>query len=156
MDVDNAGSHCQSSPPSPHWTTLRCPGWQLLLKLRNPERPLTPPAQIASFCVDCTVAPTCNGITTAYTDIHTHAPRHAAGVPPAERTKRRVRRHHQMAASQPQAKAGKLQFKVHDSQLGTSGRGSKTDFIVELKDMEVVEELEMEHKPAAVAINQDW
>uniref|UniRef100_A0A6U2JVD1 Calmodulin n=1 Tax=Chlamydomonas euryale TaxID=1486919 RepID=A0A6U2JVD1_9CHLO len=35
-------------------------------------------------------------------------------------------------------------------------RGSKTDFIVELKDMEVVEELEMEHKPAAVAINQDW
>eukprot|EP00955_Chlamydomonas_euryale_P020637 218714-Chlamydomonas_euryale.AAC.1 len=66
MDVDNAGSHRQSSPPPAlaRWETLRCPGWQLLLKLRDPRRPFLPPTQSASFCVDCiNASPTRNGIT---------------------------------------------------------------------------------------------
>eukprot|EP00955_Chlamydomonas_euryale_P001936 21653-Chlamydomonas_euryale.AAC.2 len=61
MEVDNAGPRRRSSPPP---ALVRCPGWQLLLKLRGPRRPFPPPMQSASFCVDCTnAAPIRDGIT---------------------------------------------------------------------------------------------
>ncbi|KAG1663280.1 hypothetical protein FOA52_006321 [Chlamydomonas sp. UWO 241] len=35
-------------------------------------------------------------------------------------------------------------------------RGTKHDFFVELKDMDVVDELQMEHKPATLSLKSDW
>eukprot|EP00955_Chlamydomonas_euryale_P049816 354369-Chlamydomonas_euryale.AAC.1 len=67
------GPIAKVAPPAlARWPTLHCPGWQLLLKLRDPRRPFSPPTHSATFCMDCTnAAPTRNGITPSH---QSHSP----------------------------------------------------------------------------------